>query len=86
MKTQLTILAVSTALTVPSFAQQAGSRDARGQLEFEGRFLVSVQDADMVSSAYVNGMLGPREGADTLEWELSSPPPYHQWEQLPKVK
>lgn len=66
MKTQLTILAVSTALTAPSFAQQAGSRDARGLLEFEGRFLVSVQDADMVSSAYVNGMLGPREGADTL--------------------
>ena len=26
------------------------------------------------------------EGATTLEWQLSSPPPYHQWEQLPKVK
>jgi cytochrome c oxidase subunit 1 len=24
------------------------------------------------------------EGATTLEWQLSSPPPFHQWEQLPK--
>ncbi len=23
------------------------------------------------------------QGAETLEWQLSSPPPYHQWEQLP---
>ncbi|MBO6756406.1 MAG: beta-propeller fold lactonase family protein [Roseibium sp.] len=66
MKTLLTTLAVSTALVVPAFAQEAGSRDARGQLDFEGRYIVSVQDADMVSSAYVNGMLGPREGSDTL--------------------
>ena len=26
------------------------------------------------------------EGATTLEWKLSSPPPYHQWETLPKIK
>ncbi len=26
------------------------------------------------------------EGADTLEWTLSSPPPTHQWEQLPRIK
>jgi cytochrome c oxidase subunit I len=26
------------------------------------------------------------EGANTLEWQLSSPPPFHQWEQLPKIK
>ncbi|WP_102961275.1 cytochrome c oxidase subunit I [Mangrovicella endophytica] len=25
-------------------------------------------------------------GATTLEWELSSPPPFHQWEQLPKIQ
>jgi cytochrome c oxidase subunit I len=25
-------------------------------------------------------------GADTLEWSLSSPPPHHQWEQLPRIK
>ncbi|MEX6508101.1 cytochrome c oxidase subunit I [Jiella sp. M17.18] len=26
------------------------------------------------------------EGATTLEWQLSSPPPYHQWEELPRVR
>jgi cytochrome c oxidase subunit 1 len=26
------------------------------------------------------------EGATTLEWQLTSPPPYHQWEQLPRIK
>jgi cytochrome c oxidase subunit 1 len=25
------------------------------------------------------------EGATTLEWTLSSPPPYHQYETLPKI-
>ena len=25
-------------------------------------------------------------GATTLEWQLSSPPPFHQWEQLPRVR
>jgi cytochrome c oxidase subunit 1 len=25
-------------------------------------------------------------GATTLEWELSSPPPFHHWEQLPRVR
>jgi cytochrome c oxidase subunit 1 len=24
-------------------------------------------------------------GATTLEWQLPSPPPFHQWEQLPKI-
>ncbi|MEM9012427.1 MAG: hypothetical protein AAGE18_14440 [Pseudomonadota bacterium] len=66
MKDLLSAFAASTLLAAPAIAQQAGSRDARGQLDFEGRFIVSVQDADMVSSAYVNGMLGPREGRDTL--------------------
>jgi cytochrome c oxidase subunit 1 len=26
------------------------------------------------------------EGATTLEWQLSSPPPFHQWEELPRIK
>ncbi|WP_333900625.1 cytochrome c oxidase subunit I [Agrobacterium pusense] len=26
------------------------------------------------------------EGATTLEWQLSSPPPYHQWERLPRIR
>jgi cytochrome c oxidase subunit 1 len=25
------------------------------------------------------------EGATTLEWQLPSPPPFHQWEQLPRI-
>ena len=26
------------------------------------------------------------EGATTLEWTLSSPPPYHQFETLPRIR
>lgn len=26
------------------------------------------------------------EGANTLEWQISSPPPFHQWEELPVIK
>ncbi|TIX89933.1 cytochrome c oxidase subunit I [Rhizobium sp. P44RR-XXIV] len=26
------------------------------------------------------------EGATTLEWQLTSPPPHHQWEELPRIK
>ena len=26
------------------------------------------------------------EGATTLEWQLSSPPPFHQWETLPRIR
>ncbi|MEM8753452.1 MAG: hypothetical protein AAGF90_10795 [Pseudomonadota bacterium] len=67
MLTRLAPIAVLLAtVALPAMAQEAGSRDARGKLDFEGRFLVSVQDADMVSSAYVNGQLGPREGRDSL--------------------
>ena len=25
-------------------------------------------------------------GATTLEWQLPSPPPFHQWEKLPRIK
>ncbi|NER00781.1 MAG: hypothetical protein F6K30_29480, partial [Cyanothece sp. SIO2G6] len=35
-------------------------------MDFQGRYLVSISDADMLASAYVNGLLGPREGRDTL--------------------
>ncbi len=44
----------------------APDRDLFGRLDFAGRYIVSVSDADMVSSAYVNGMLGPREGTDAV--------------------
>lgn len=41
-------------------------RDLAAPLAFEGSYLVSVSDADMLASAYVDGQLGPREGRDTL--------------------
>jgi len=44
----------------------AAARDLAAPVDFEGRMLVSVSDADMVASAYVNGDLGPREGRDAL--------------------
>jgi len=34
--------------------------------DFQGQYLVSVSDADMVASAYVDGSLGPVEGTDAL--------------------
>ena len=46
---------------VPSTA-----RDQHGRLDFKGRYIVSVSDADMVASAYVDGRLGPIEGKDAL--------------------
>ncbi|KAJ3543856.1 hypothetical protein NM208_g3356 [Fusarium decemcellulare] len=55
-----------------------------GHLNFEGKFLVAISDADMVSSAYADGLLGPIQGSDTLsvirlsehpsQWEASSVP------------
>ncbi|MEP3245570.1 MAG: hypothetical protein ABJN40_02105 [Sneathiella sp.] len=46
-----------------SLAQQ---RDLTGSMNFDGRYIVSTSDADMIGSAYVNGKLGPEEGTDTL--------------------
>lgn len=42
------------------------ARDLAAPVDFQGRMLVSVSDADMVASAYVDGKLGPREGRDAL--------------------
>ena len=48
-------------IAAPTLAQ-----DRAAPMNFQGRYLVSVSDADMLSSAYVNGLLGPREGRDAL--------------------
>ena len=45
-------------------SQRLGERAA--PMNFQGRYLVSISDADMLASAYVNGKLGPREGEDAL--------------------
>ena len=47
-------------------------------------FLVCMVEAFMAKRAAGNNPWG--EGANTLEWELTSPPPYHQWETLPRIK
>ena len=47
-------------------------------------FLYNVAEAFVRKVPAGNNPWG--EGADTLEWQLSSPPPYHQWEQLPRIK
>ena len=46
-------------------------------------FLYSIVDAFMRRRAAADNPWG--EGATTLEWTLSSPPPYHQFETLPKI-
>ena len=42
------------------------AQDRAAPMTFQGRYLVSISDADMVASAYVDGQLGPREGEDAL--------------------
>jgi DNA-binding beta-propeller fold protein YncE len=49
-----------------SHAQSATTPARNAPLDFKGRALVSVSDADMVASAYVDGLLGAREGRDAL--------------------
>ncbi len=47
-------------------------------------FLLSIAEAFMRRRVAGNNPWG--EGATTLEWHLTSPPPFHQWEQLPRVR
>ncbi|MCX5481181.1 cytochrome c oxidase subunit I [Kaistia geumhonensis] len=46
-------------------------------------FLYGVYDAFRRKVPAPNNPWGP--GATTLEWQLSSPPPFHQWEVLPRI-
>ncbi|MGO4317947.1 hypothetical protein [Agrobacterium sp. MCAB5] len=55
-----------------------------GHMNFQGKFLVAISDADMVASAYRDGRLGPEQGQDALsvirldrppsEWRATSVP------------
>jgi cytochrome c oxidase subunit 1 len=47
-------------------------------------FVYAIIDAFMKKRVAGDNPWG--EGATTLEWKLSSPPPYHQWETLPVIK
>lgn len=52
-------------VAAPAIAQgQTAPRTA--PFDFEGRALVTLSDADMLASAYVDGRLGPREGRDAI--------------------
>jgi cytochrome c oxidase subunit 1 len=46
-------------------------------------FLYGVIDAFLKKVPAPDNPWGP--GATTLEWQLSSPPPFHQWEVLPRI-
>lgn len=61
-----TLAVTAIALAASPLSVAAQERDLSAPLDFQGRMLVSVSDADMVASAYVNGQLGPREGQDAL--------------------
>jgi cytochrome c oxidase subunit 1 len=47
-------------------------------------FFVGVAEAFMKKRVAAANPWG--EGATTLEWTLSSPPPFHQFEVLPRIK
>lgn len=57
---------VLAALIVALLPPSMQARDASAPIPFQGRHIVSVSDADMLASAYVDGQLGPREGTDAL--------------------
>jgi DNA-binding beta-propeller fold protein YncE len=63
----LSVFSLTSNVAIPaeSFAN-AQTLDRAAPMDFQGRYLVSISDADMVASAYVNGQLGPREGQDAL--------------------
>ncbi|MEM9783683.1 MAG: hypothetical protein AAF899_14565 [Pseudomonadota bacterium] len=62
MKASIFLGVALAALSAQATAQEAGSRDQRAPMQFEGRFILSAQDADMVASAYIDGALGPLDG------------------------
>jgi cytochrome c oxidase subunit 1 len=47
-------------------------------------FLYMLWDAFSKKRLAGDNPWGP--GAETLEWKLSSPPPFHQWDVLPRIK
>ncbi len=57
-------LAISVAITGIALPVLAQNRTA--PMNFAGRYLVSISDADMVASAYIDGNLGSREGEDVI--------------------
>ena len=63
---RLSLVAAFSTASLLSLSAVAEDFDRHGRMDFEGRYIVSTSDADMVASAYVNGNLGPREGRDAI--------------------
>ncbi|WP_306118413.1 MULTISPECIES: hypothetical protein [unclassified Roseitalea] len=63
MKPIISFLAGTTILLLPV---ASAANDRFPAFDFQGTAILSVSDADMVASAYVDGQLGPREGTDAL--------------------
>jgi cytochrome c oxidase subunit 1 len=47
-------------------------------------FLVVIAQAFIAKRRAADNPYG--EGATTLEWQVASPPPYHTFDELPKIK
>lgn len=63
---RLAYLTTAAWVTGLAFAGSLNAQERSAPLDFQGRALVALSDADMVASAYVDGQLGPIEGRDTL--------------------
>jgi cytochrome c oxidase subunit 1 len=58
----------------------------------DGYFIMAISMVIFFVNVFYSLFAGPKapanpwgEGATTLEWTLPSPPPYHQFEQLPRI-
>lgn len=59
------LTAALASLALPANSQNRHSAND-APFDFQGRYLVTLSDADMLASAYVDGKLGPREGRDAI--------------------
>ncbi len=57
---------LAATLTITGIALPVIAQNRTAPMNFAGRYLVSVSDADMVASAYIDGNLGTREGEDVI--------------------
>ncbi|WP_445638114.1 Lactonase family protein [Nostoc sp. DSM 114161] len=65
MNLKISALVLATLITI-SAKTIAQALDRTAPLAFQGRYLVSISDADMLASAYVDGKLGSPEGRDAI--------------------
>ncbi|MGK7948228.1 MAG: hypothetical protein AB4368_05340 [Xenococcaceae cyanobacterium] len=68
IKQWLAAFVAITGIALPVLAQ-----NRTAPMNFAGRYLVSISDADMVASAYIDGNLGSREGEDVINVSSTKP-------------